>query len=47
MDNDTYIVPKFSWKQPKFSETRDKKLDYITLFAEKPNPDIGELTKIH
>ena len=47
LDPELYIAPKYSWKKPKFSETRSKKLDYICLFAEKIYPKLGELTKIH
>ena len=47
MDDSTYSVPQYSWKKPKFCESRQKKLDYICLFAEKVDPTSEELTKIH
>ena len=47
MDDAFYKVPKFSWSRTKFSESRTKKLDYITLFPEKVNPPPEQLVKIY
>ena len=48
MDDEAYVVPKYSWKKNQFlGESREKKLDYICLFPEKVHPRDGELTKIH
>jgi len=41
LNQEAYIAPKYSWKKPRFSEARSKKLDYICLFAEKVNPEPG------
>lgn len=47
MDNSIYNVPKFNWSRTKFSENRQKKLDYISLFPEKVYPRPEELCKIY
>ena len=46
MENSDYVVPLHSWSKPKFSESREKKLDYISVFAEKVSVEPGKLTKI-
>lgn len=46
MDDSIYKVPTFSWKKPKFSNSRVKKLDYISVFAEHPVVEPGKLIKI-
>ena len=48
LDDEAYVIPKYCWKKPKFlGESREAKLDYISLFPEKTHPNEGELTKIH
>jgi len=46
LENSDYVVPLHSWSKPKFSESREKKLDYISVFAEKVIVEPGKLTKI-
>ena len=46
LENSDYIVPVHSYSKPKFSESREKKLDYISVFAEKVIVEPGKLTKI-
>ena len=47
MDDQTYCVPTFSWKKPKYTDYRERRLDYIMVFAEKPVVKPRELIKIH
>ena len=48
MDDKAYQVPSFDWVKPKFSENREKRLDYIKVFTEKPyHAEPEELLKMH
>jgi len=40
-------VPTFNWKKPKFTDYREKRLDYILIFAEKPVVEPKNLLKLH
>ena len=48
MDDQTYTVPTFSWKKPKFTDYRERRLDYLLVFAEKDPVKVPEkLLKMH
>ena len=40
-------MPTFSWKKPKFTDYRARRLDYIMVFAEKPVVKPEKLLKMH
>ena len=46
MDDSFYNVPTYSWKKPKFSESRVKKLDYLHVFYEKDHFEPKDLEKV-
>ena len=35
MEDKHYTVPIFDWTKPKYSENREKRLDYLHVFTEK------------
>jgi hypothetical protein len=41
-----YKVPKYSWRVPRLSNPREKRMDYVTLIAEESKPFLN-LTKIY
>ncbi len=43
MDDKAYIVPTYAWSKPKFNEARDKKLDYICTFTDRPDASTERL----
>ena len=48
LDDKHYTVPTFDWNKPKYSESREKRLDYIHTFTEKPYvEEPQELVKLH
>ena len=46
LPNESYCIPKYSWRNPKFNCNNEKKLDYVSLFSERVKPDLN-LIKIH
>ena len=44
--DESYVVPKYSWRVPRMFNTKEKKLDYVCLISEESKPFLN-LTKIH
>jgi len=41
-----YKLPQYSWRKPRMSSSGEKKLNYVSLFAEESRPFMN-LTKIY